>query len=124
MSDARRAQSCLPSADDGLGDGDGKEKVGLANVVVIEEIGSVGAEVVGVEDPPAKWDGDSELMFFVSLAVEFDKSEIVGGGKLQQRAGGRDERGRLVVMAVEGAEGPVEARDVEGNAEAGADGIF
>jgi len=37
---------------------------------VVEKIGDIGFESVGVENPSAVGDGDSELMFFVALTVE------------------------------------------------------
>ncbi len=57
MGDAGRAESEFPSADHCLGNGDGEEEIGLADIVVIEEIHYVGAEVVGVEYPAMVWDG-------------------------------------------------------------------
>ena len=52
----------------------GKEDVGGSDVVVVEKIGDVGFEVIGVEDPSAVRDGDAELMFFIALAVERDET--------------------------------------------------
>ena len=104
MRDARRAQRELPAANHGLVDRDGEEEIRFADVVVVEEIYDVGAEGVGVEHPSAIRDGDAELMLFVALAVQRNESQIVGVGKLQQRTGRGDERRRLVVVAVEGAE--------------------
>src|ERR1700690_2063292 len=124
MGDAGRAQRGFPAADYRLAYGDGKEEVGFADIVVVEEIDYVGAEVVGVENPSAVGDGYAELMFFVALAVERDEPQAVGVGKLQQRAGGGDERRRLVVVSVEGAEGPFEMGHGERGAEARADGAF
>ena len=72
VGDAGRAQGELPGADEGVGDGDGKEDVGGADVVVVEKIGDIGFEGVGVEDKSAERDGDAELMFFVALAMERD----------------------------------------------------
>ena len=69
MGDARRAQRDFPSANDRLGNRDGEEEIGFADVVVIEEIDNVGAESIGVEDPAVERDGYAELMFFVALAV-------------------------------------------------------
>jgi hypothetical protein len=70
MGDARRAQGKFPSANQGSGVGEGKEDVGGSDVVVVEKIGDIGFEVIGVEDPSAVRDGDAELMFFVALTVE------------------------------------------------------
>ena len=104
-----------------MSDGDGEEEIGLADIVVIEEISDIGSEVVGVENPAMVGDGYAGVMFFVALAVEFDEPDAIGIGKLEQRTRGGDKRGGLVVMAVESAEGPVEMWHVESNAEAGAD---
>src|SRR6266481_7047601 len=91
---------------------------------MVEEIASVGLEIVGVEHPPAIGDGDSELMFFVALAVKGKETTIVRGAKLFQRASNCEERRRLVVVAVECAKGPIQAGDCNSCAEARADGVF
>jgi hypothetical protein len=74
---------------------------------VVEKIGDIGFEGVGVEDPSAVRDGDAELMFFVALAVERQKLAAywaVTQG-FQRTGNGFDGR-RLIVVSVEGAEGP------------------
>jgi len=45
---------------------------------MIEEITSVGFEVVDVNRPTAVWNVYSELMLFVALAVKRDEPAIVG----------------------------------------------
>ena len=62
--------------------------------------------------------------FFVAFSVEGDEIQIVVVGELQERARGGDQRRRLIVMAVGGAECPVQARHIERDAEARADGVF
>ena len=52
---------------------------------MVEEIRDVGAEVVGVEHPAMEGNGDSELMFFIALSVEWDESETAGLREGQQR---------------------------------------
>ncbi len=123
VSEARRAEREFPAANDSLRDGDGEEDAGGADVVVVEEILDVGAEVVGVENPSAVRDGDAELMFFVALAVQGDEAKPLLLGVVDQRGAGDgfDRRG-LVVVSVEGAEGPVQLRDGDGGAETRADG--
>ena len=56
----------------------GKEDVGGADVVVVEKIGDIGFEGIGVEDPSAVRDGDAELMLFVALAVEREMDACSG----------------------------------------------
>src|SRR5580658_2892098 len=68
--DAGRAQGKFPSANQGSGIGEGKEDVGCSDVVVVEKVRYMGFESVGVEDPSAIRDGDTELMFFVALSLE------------------------------------------------------
>ena len=45
---------------------------------MVEKIGDIGLEVVGVEDPSAVRDGDAELMFLVALTVERQKAAYAG----------------------------------------------
>jgi len=112
VSDAGRAQGEFPPANQGLGNGEGKEDVGGSDVVVVEKIADVGLEVIGVEDPSAVRDGDAELMFLVALTVERQKA-AAGWLTLgdQRTRNGFDWR-RLIVVTVEGAECPVKARMV------------
>src|ERR1039457_3786267 len=119
--DARRAQRALPSSNHCLGNSDGEKEIGFANIVVVEKIHHVGAEVIGIEDPAEERDGHAELMFFIALAVESDESQVAGLCERQQRARSRNKRRSLIVVAVESAEGPVEMGYVESEAEARAD---
>jgi hypothetical protein len=91
---------------------------------VIEEIVGVGLKGVGIESPTTVGDGDAELMFFVALAVQRDKSKIVLIDELNERTGGGKERRRLIVMAVKGTEGPFKVRNDQCCAEARAGGRF
>src|SRR5579872_6396093 len=124
MGNARGTQRGFPATNDGMGDGYREEEVGLADIVVVEEILRIGAEGVEVENPAAEREGGPKLMFFVALALEQNKSQAVGIGKLQERTGGCNQGRGLVIVAVEGAESPIEMRDIEGNAKARTDCIF
>src|ERR1039458_6646633 len=117
MGDARRTQGGFPSSNHRLCDGDGEEKIRFADVVVVEEIHDVGAERIGVEDPSVERDRHAELMLFIALPVERNKSQVVDIGKRNQRTGSRYQRRSLVIVPVESPEGPVEMRNVESDAE-------
>ena len=121
---ARRAQCEFPGANQGFGNGDGKENVGRSNVVVIEKIGGLGFESIGIEDPSSVRDGNTELMFFVALAVERNDGNIVLLDVLQQRAGNGFDWRRLVIVSVESAECPAKLGDRDRGSEAWADGGF
>ena len=88
---------------------------------MIEEITSIGFEVVGVESPSAIRNGYTELMFFVALTLKRDETAIVGSAEIKQRTGNGNQRWRLIIVAVKGAEGPVEVRNVQSDTEARAD---
>ena len=90
----------------------------------VEEIRRVGAKHVSVNDPPTPRNGHAELFFFVTLAVERNESQIIVAGKLQQRACRGHKRRRLIVVAIESADDPLEPRNHEGHAETRADGRF
>src|SRR5579862_3128560 len=74
MGESRRTEREFPSANHGLRDGDRKENAGSADIVVIQKIAGIGFEVIGVKDPPAKRNGNSKLMFFVSFAFQRGES--------------------------------------------------
>src|SRR5208283_3445893 len=124
MGKAGRAQREFPSANQGLGNGEGEEDVGGSDVVVVEKIGSLGFEVVGVKDPSTVRNGDAELMFFVALAVEWQEAALRRLALGDQRARNGLDRRSLVVVSVESAECPTQARDGDGGAETRADGGF
>src|SRR6202140_5270241 len=89
---------------------------------MVEEIVSVGLEIVGVEHPAAIGYRESKLMFFVALSLKGEETTIVRSAKLLQRSSNREEGRRLVVVAVEGAEGPIQAGDIQRCAETRTDG--
>ena len=121
MGDARRTQRQLPAANQRRLNGDGKEEIRFADVVVVKKVHDPGAEGIGIEHPAAIRNGDAELIFFIALAMQRNKSQCCWLGKLQQRTGGGDQRRRLVVVSVEAAQSPVETRNSEGRAEARTD---
>ena len=122
MGNTRRAQRELPCLNHGLGNGEGKEDVGSSDVVVVEKIGDIGFEGIGVENPSAVRDGDAELMFLVALTVERQKAAAGWLTLGDQRTGDGFDWRRLIVVTVEGAECPMKARKGDGGAEARLDG--
>ena len=123
--DQRRAEREFPAANHGLGNGDREKDTRSADVVVVEEIPHVGAEVVGIEHPTAQRNADAELMLFVEFAVQWNESKALALREIdQRRTGSGFERRRLIVVAVEGAKGPAETRNRERRAEARADRGF
>src|SRR2546429_9958731 len=91
---------------------------------MVEEIAGVGLEIVRVENPTAIRNCDSELMLFVALSLKGEETTIVRGAKLLQRAPKCEKRRRLVVVAIEGAEGPIQAGDIQRRAETRSVGVF
>src|ERR1700680_2636260 len=75
IANARRAQREFPPVDAGALDGDGKENVGVVQIVVIEEVIRTGQKIVSVDGPTAKRNGDAKLVFFVALTAERDESQ-------------------------------------------------
>ena len=122
--EAGRAEGEFPSSNQGLGDCEGEEDIGGANVVVVQKIGDVGLEGIGVEDPSAVRDGDAVLMFFVALPGKRQETAVRWLTLLDERTGDGFDRGCLIVVSVESAEGPVQTGDGESRAEAWLDGGF
>src|SRR6202049_3310502 len=89
-----------------------------------KEIVGAGFEIVHVENPAAIGNGDSELMFFVALSAKGEETAIVQVAKLLQRPSNREQGRRLVVVAVEGAEGPIQAGDIQCGAETRTVGVL
>src|SRR5664279_2767134 len=124
MGDARRPQREFPAADEGLLNREGEEEIGFSDSVVVEEIIGSGAEGVGVERPSAEGYGDAELMLFVAFAVQRDEGATVLCAQLHQWSGGGEQGWRLIVVAVESAEGPAQPWDGNDGADARADRVL
>jgi hypothetical protein len=58
-------------------------------------------------------------VFFIALAVQGDECGVVAVGKGEHRAGGGEQRRRLIEAAIEAAEDPVEPGDLNRRADAG-----
>src|SRR6516164_2160598 len=117
-------QRKLPSIDPGALNRDWKENIRGIQIVVVEEVFCPRQEVIRVERPSMQRNRDTELMFLVSFTVKRDKSKILPRHKLQQRAGRRKERRRLIEVSVEAANDPVELWKACGYARIRARGIF
>jgi hypothetical protein len=102
--EAGRAQGEFPSANQGLGNGNGEKDVRRSDIVVVKKIGDVGLEVIGVEDPPAERDGNAELMFFVAFTGERQEAAAGRLALRDQRTGDGFDRRCLIVVPVEGTE--------------------
>src|ERR1039458_290272 len=121
--EARRAEGEFPGADEGAVDGDGEVDAGVADVGVVEEVVDAVLEGVGVEQPAAEGNLHAELVFFIAFAVEGYEGGVVAVGEGEDRAGGGNERRRLIEAAIKAAEDPVEFGDAEGGADAGSGDI-
>ena len=120
----RRTKREFPAIDPRLVDREREEEIRFANHLVIEEIAGAGLEGVGVNRPPAKRDDDAELVFLVSLSGKRDKSAVACCAEFEERSGGRHQWRRLVKVAVEGAERPVQTGHGERGAEARTDSVL
>jgi len=71
MGDKGRAKGKFPATNDCLGNRDGKTS-SRTDAAMIEEITSIGFEVIDVEYPSTIRNGYPELMFFIALACRDD----------------------------------------------------
>ena len=111
IANAGRTQRELPPVDAGALNRDRKENVGIVQIIVIEEVIRSSQKIVGVDSPASKRNGDAKLVFFVSLAMERDESQVLVGNELQKRSGYGEKRRRLIEVAVEAAKDPIQFRD-------------
>src|SRR5437899_5862942 len=124
VTDARGAHSEFPAVDARTLDGDGEKEIGIVEIVVIEEVPGAREEVGGVERPAVKGNSGAELMLFVALPMERDKTEVLSAGGLQEGAGNGQQGRRLIKVAIETAENPVEFWDAHRGANARAAGVL
>ena len=102
----------------------GEKQIGVVEGVMVEEILGTSEKIAGVECPAVEGNGDAKLVFFISFSVERNKAQILIVGGFKERTGNRQQRRRLVEMAVEGAENPVELGNSQGSADTRAGGIL
>ena len=121
---ARRAEGEFPGLDERALDGDGDVDAGLADVGVVEEVVGPVWKVSASSSQPRKgiwtpnWCSSSRSPWSGTIAV------VVGLGVGERRTGDAGERRRLVEVAVEAAEDPVEFGNLHGDADAGIDGVL
>src|SRR5579863_3313334 len=119
MRETRGPQRQFPPPNHSLRDRDGKEDAGSTDVVVVEKINHIGAKIVRVDYPSVIRNGDAKLMFLVALAVESCVSQPLLAGEVdQRRTGDGFDRWSLIVMSIEGAEGPSYFWNRDGGTEA------
>ena len=124
IADARRAQGELPPVNARALNRDGKENVGVIQIVVIEEVAGARQEIVGVKGPASKRDSDPKLVLFVPFTVKRDEIKGLSSDELQEGTGCGDKWRRLIEMAVEAAKDPLQFRDSDGSTDARAGRIF
>src|SRR6202051_2556671 len=83
IANARRAQREFPPVDAGPLDRDGKENVGIIQIIVIKEVIRTRQKIVSGERPSSKRNGDAKLVFFVPLTMERDEPQVLVGNDLQ-----------------------------------------
>src|ERR1700723_108602 len=109
----RGAKGQLGSANARIRQSDRDENVRLADIVVVEKIYAASFEIVAVQQPAANGDRDSQLMFFTAFAMKGLKGSRVAGSrdalkKTEKRPGKGHQRRRLIKVAPEGTEHPVQ----------------
>src|SRR5215469_3228461 len=109
---ARRTQSEFRTLDQRLVPSERPEKIGLADIAVIQPVVSPSLKMVGGKFPTSERDGDAELIFFIALPVQRREREIFAVREVEQRSRSREQRGRLVEMAVESVENPIQLRNL------------
>src|SRR6266480_2629609 len=95
-----RAESHLEATDVHAIDREREEDVRAAEDVVIEEVARLGAEYRGVGAPAAQRHEHADLALPVALAAQRQKLESLLQRELEQRAGDRRQRRRLIGMPV------------------------
>src|SRR5882762_1009051 len=104
---ARRADGEFPAYDTCSVNRQREENVGVSDIAVIEVISCARLERIRIDGPSAQRNGDSELRFFVALAVKRNEGEILSIHELNHRPGCGQQRRRLVEVPIKGAKHPV-----------------
>src|SRR5580704_12521520 len=124
MPEARGAQCELPTLDQGRIPRDRPEKIRFSDIVMIQPVRCPCFKRIGVQLPTAIWNRDTVLVLFIPLAVQGSESKTLADCEISERASGRQERRGLVVVAVEGAKYPIQARNFDGYANSRVRRIF
>src|SRR5271163_4318352 len=111
---ARRANRQLVALDQRAVDGERQERIGISDVVMVEEVLGVGMKMIHIDRPARNWNRQSELVFLIAFAVQRYKSQIIGLREFEQRTAQRGERRRLIVLSPEAAQYPIDFRQPHG----------
>src|SRR5580704_6557377 len=118
MPEAGGTQREFPALNEGAIPREWPEKIGLADIAVVQPILGACLEGVGVERPAAVGNGDAELMLFITLAAQRAKRQVLTVGQIEKWTGRRQERRRLIKITIEGSKYPIQMRDFDGDADA------
>ena len=105
--DARRTERQLPTIDSRALYINREEDVGVIQAVVVEEVAGASQKVIGVQDPAFEGNSDTELVFFIALACQWHKIQLLALDGVESGARKRAERRRLIKAPVKAAEHPV-----------------
>src|SRR2546430_1954 len=124
MADAGRAERELPAVNARALNGDGEKQVGVVEIIVVEEILGASEKIASVERPAMERNGDAKLVLFIAFTVERNEAQVLIVGGFEERTGNRQQRRRLVEMAIEGAANPVQFGNPQRCTEAQTGGIL
>ena len=124
MPEAGGAQREFPTVDHGRIPGDRPEEIRFADIIVIQPVRGLGPKIIGVQSPAAIGNHEAKLVFFIPLAVQRSEGEILAVGQTEERAGGGHERRGLVVVTVEAAKNPIQARNFHRKTDPGVRNVF
>src|SRR5262249_48749675 len=68
-------------------DGERKEQVGVSDGIVIKKVMSAGSEGVHIHDPASNRNGNAEVVLFIPLPAQRQKTDALSRGKLQESTG-------------------------------------
>src|SRR5258705_334765 len=120
----RRTNGQLVALDQRAVDGERQECIRIPDVVVIEEVLRQRVKVIDIDSPALNGNRQAELILLVAFAVQRNESQIVVLCKLQQGTLECGERRRLIVLAPEAAQKPIDPGKPHGRAEPWAGGIL
>ena len=124
MEQPRRAHRDLRAADDRAQIGQRDENAGVADDIVIQKIARAGVEIVHIERPSAKRNGQADVVLDIALALQRNEIEALRHRELERRTGQAVERRRLIVIRVVAVQHPVQSRNADRRAQTRIGGVL
>ena len=110
MPEDGRAYCEVPTLNQGTIPCDWPEEIRFSDIVMVQPVACVGLIIIDLKIPAAMGNYDTSLPLLIPLTSQRRKGEILAVGQTKQSARSCDQWRGLIIMTIEGAQDPIQAR--------------